>query len=229
MPSSLDDLQTLLSSHGYHCERVLEAIVTTNVATQTYTSPSGEKHLEIYLTLDRANHCIAVEVLHAFDLRQAAHREATLACLMTAMGQTPLVRPMLEPEGNIRLRVDCTCGPDGGREQDVLQAVALLPGFVEAWSEQITAAMETGRFDASRPARVAISRLPTAAEPPAAAASAPAPPEGESMERRAARTESFPETPSLSLKPGGQQNRLRRLFEFQKWLADHRPDPTDRN
>lgn len=229
MPKTLDDLQALLTANGYACERMVDAIVTTSVATQHYMNPAGEKQLALCLTIDRANHCVVVEALHAFDLRQTAHRESTLACLMTATGQTPLVRPVLEPEGDIRLRIDCTCVTHRAREQDVLQAVTLLPSFVDAWYEQITSAMETGRFDPSRPARITISRLPTPAPPPAdAAASAPAP-TIESTEGRAATLESFLEATSLSLKPGGQPNRLRTLFAFQKWLAEHRPRRGDRN
>jgi hypothetical protein len=162
MPKTIEEIHALLTGHGYACERPLDMIVATTVTTKTYKNPSGQKELEILLTFDRANDCVAIEILHAFDLKKAAHREATLACLMTASARTPLLRPTLEPEGDIRLRIDCTCGSEGAREEDVLKALALLPCFADAWHEQITLAMEKGRFDPNKVAHINLSRARSA-------------------------------------------------------------------
>lgn len=56
------------------------------------------------------------------------------------------MRTALEPEGDIRIRVDCPCDDDGAREERVLEALAALTAFVEAWHPQVTKAMKTGRF-----------------------------------------------------------------------------------
>ncbi|NCY03693.1 MAG: hypothetical protein EBX36_12505, partial [Planctomycetia bacterium] len=117
MQKTIDDLQTLLTGNGYHCKRLLDVIVATKVATTNYKNAAGEKNLEILLGFDTAADCVAVEIQHAFDLGKAAHREATLACLMAASARTPLLRPALDlADGEIRLRVDCTCGSDGARD-----------------------------------------------------------------------------------------------------------------
>ncbi len=148
MPKTLDDIQSLLTRRGYTCERMVDVIVATTVPTKVYKNPSGENALEIMVTFDHANHCVAVEVLRAFELREADHKEAALACLMTAAGRTPLLRPTLEPEGTVGLRIDCTCGRNGARESDVLQAMALLESWVEVWFPQVSAAMTLGKFNA---------------------------------------------------------------------------------
>lgn len=182
MARTLDDLKHLLTRHGYACELLLDALVATRVPTQTYTNPFGEHALEIYLSFDRPNHCVAVEVLHAFDLRaadssrasdhsraadharvdrrRAPPREAALACLLAAIGRTPLVRPSLEPEGTIRIRIDCPCDDTGVSDDRVLEALAVLTAFVEAWHPQMTAAMQTGRFNPGDVAHLNLSRMP---------------------------------------------------------------------
>jgi hypothetical protein len=161
MAKTLDDLQNLLTRAGYACELLLDAIVATRVPTKTYKNPAGDHTLEIYVTFDRPNKCVAVEVLHAFDLRKTDHREATLACVLTASGRTPLLRPALEPEGDIKIRIDCLCEADEAQDERVLEAVAVLTGFVEAWHPQVAAAMKTGKFNAHDVARFNLSRMPS--------------------------------------------------------------------
>jgi len=207
MAKTLDDLQNLLTGHGYTCEPMLDLILATRVETKTYKNPSGENTLEITLTLDKANNCVVVEVLRAFDLKAAKHREATLACLMTASFRTPLLRPSLDPaDGEIRLRIDCPCGDDGARDQDVLTALALLPSFVEAWYPQVAAAMQKGKFDANEVAHINLSRINDSS--PATPAAQPSSPSLGSLMRAAA----------LSTKPGGHPSRLAALAEFRRWL-----------
>lgn len=159
MPKTLDDIQSLLTRCGYTCERMVDVIVATTVPTKVYKNPSGENALQIMLTFDHANHCVAVEVLRAFELREAAHKEAALTCLMTAAGRTPLLRPTLEPEGTVGLRIDCTCGRNGAREGDVLQALALLESWVEVWFPQVTTAMEYGKFNAHEVPHLNLLRM----------------------------------------------------------------------
>ena len=221
----------------------LWADVATKVATKSYKNSAGEQNLEIYLAFDQANDCIAVEILHAFDLRKAAHKEATLACLMTASARTPLLRPALDPtDGEIRLRIDCTCGADGARDEDVLRALAILPSFADAWYEQITTAMEKGKFDPTQVATLNVARMSAAPNPkatdadrakPAASgtqpdtsptdASAPASPAASTADDVAARVA------ALAQKPGAGHNRLRALLEFRKWLDAHPRNPGEQN
>jgi hypothetical protein len=211
MAKTIAELESLLTSHGYTCERMLDAIVATKVPTKVYKSPAGEQAIEILVTIDKPNDCVAVEILKAFDLGEAEHREAMLRCLMTATARTPLLRPALEPEGDIRLRIDCTLGRDGARDEDVLRAVALLPSFADAWYPQIVAAMQKGKFDASTVARLDLSRLKGTATQ-TAGDSGPGGDErplGDVM--RAA---------AIAQKSGAHPNRLRALLEFHAWLDD---------
>jgi len=218
MAKTLDDLQTLLTGHGYACEQMLDVILATRLETKTYKNPAGENTLEILLTFDKPNDCVAVEVLRAFDLTAAKHREATLACLMAASFRTPLLRPSLDPaDGEIRLRVDCQCGDQGASDRHVLTALELLRSFVEAWHPQVDAAMQKGKFDPNKVAHINLSRISghRKSAPDAAAAYAPAPDAGDpsgpsigSLMRAAA----------ISAKPGGHANRLKALAEFRRWL-----------
>ena len=216
-------------------------IVATTVTTKTYKNASGQKELEILLTFDNANDCVAIEILHAFDLKKAAHREATLACLMTASARTPLLRPTLEPEGDIRLRIDCTCGSEGARDEDVLRALLLLPCFADAWHEQITMAMEKGKFDANKVAYINLSQTrglrsslgsdlngdvesqqPPAATEPAGLAH---PPEAEGGVDAA----DLMRAAAISQKPGGHVNRLRVLDAFRRWRDSQDPNLGNQN
>ena len=159
MPKTLDDIQTLLTRRGYACKRLVDVIVATTVTTTIFKNPDGLNALEIVITIDHPNHCVAIEVLRAFELRESDHKEAALACLMTAAGRTPLLRPTLEPEGTVGLRVDCTCGRNGAREGDVLQALALLESWVEIWFPQVSTAMTNGVFNASEVPRLNLLRI----------------------------------------------------------------------
>jgi hypothetical protein len=235
MPKTIEEIHALLTGHGYACERPLDMIVATTVTTKTYKNPSGQKELEILLTFDRANDCVAIEILHAFDLKKAAHREATLACLMTASARTPLLRPTLEPEGDIRLRIDCTCGSEGAREEDVLKALALLPCFADAWHEQITMAMEKGKFDPNEVAHINLSRarIARSPEPPPAAEAAGS----EDRPEAADRAEAVDRPPvadlmraaAIAQKPGGHANRLQVLDAFRRWLDDQNRNTGNQN
>ena len=205
MAKTIDELHALLADHGYACKRMYDVIVATRVPTQIYKDPAGDSSLEILVTLDQPNDCVAVEIRKAFSLGKAAHPEALLRCIMTAVAHTPRLRPALEPEGDIRLRIDCTCDEDGARESDVLRAVALLPAFADAWYPQLVAAMHQGTFDASAVAKV---ELPTPASR--------RPPFGDLI--RAAK---------LTQRAGGTPHRLRALMEFHAWLAERDRRPGD--
>lgn len=232
MAKTLDDLQTLLTGHGYACEQMLDVILATRLETKTYKNPAGENTLEILLTFDKLNDCVAVEVLRAFDLKAAKHREATLACLMAASFRTPLLRPSLDPaDGEIRLRVDCQCGDQGASDRHVLTAIELLRSFVEAWHPQVDSAMQKGKFDPNKVAHINLSRINlswighSSSAPDVAPPDAPAPDAGEpsgpsigSLMRAAA----------ISAKPGGHANRLNALAEFHQWL-DQRGGDGERN
>lgn len=227
MAKTLDDLQNLLTRQGYACELLLDTIVATRVATKTYKNPSGENALEIYVTFDKPNRCVAVESLHAFDLRAADHREATLACLLTANGRTPLVRPALEPEGDIRIRVDCPCDDDGACDERVLEALAVLTGFVEAWHPQVTKAMKTGKFNPGDVAHLNLSRIPHH-QPDESTQPADSSQGDKSQEpgepAGGPSIGSVMRAAAISMKPGGHVNRLRVLKDFRRWLDEQRGD-----
>jgi len=223
MAKTLDDLQTLLTGHGYACEQMLDVILATRLETKTYKNPAGENTLEILLTFDKLNDCVAVEVLRAFDLKAAKHREATLACLMAASFRTPLLRPSLDPaDGEIRLRVDCQCGDQGASDRHVLTALELLRSFVEAWHPQVDSAMQKGKFDPNKVAHINLSRIGPTSTPDVveqdAEADEPHGPSIGSLMRAAA----------ISAKPGGHANRLKALAEFHQWL-DQRGGDGERN
>lgn len=232
MAKTLDDLQNLLTSQGLACELKLDTIVATRVETKTYKNPAGENTLEILLTFDRPNRCVAVEILQAFDLRATDHKEATLACVMTASGRTPLLRPGLEPEGDIRIRIDCPCDADGAPDERVLEALAVLTGFAEAWHPQVAKAMKTGKFNAHEVAHLNLSRFqrhepdrpaddsgaetePKTDTKPAAPSAADRGPQSDSVS-----IGSVMRAAAISTKPGGHPSRLAALAAFRKWLDD---------
>jgi hypothetical protein len=232
MAKTLDDLQTLLTAHGFACEQMLDSILATKLPTENYKNPAGENSLEVYISFDRLNQCVAVETLKAFDLEKAEYREAMLRCLMTATARTPLLRPGLEPEGDIRLRVDCPCDSHGAHDGDVLKALLLLHSFADAWFTQITAAMHKGKFDATAVAHLNLARIAThlneqkpSAEPDQNTKPSPAPTEPESGPSitkviRAAH---------LSSRPGATPSRLKALWEFRRWLDERGGNPSDWN
>ncbi len=175
MAKTIEDLKQLLAAQGHDCREMFDALVVAELPTKTYKHPTGRNQLDLVLSFDRPNECVAVEILNAFQLGKAAFPEATLACLMTAAARAPLLRPSLDPaDGEIRLRVDCPCGADGASDEDVVRAVNLLTSVAENWYPQISAAMEEGNFDANQMTRITLSRLmkPDAADAgPAAPAS----------------------------------------------------------
>lgn len=233
MAKTIDDLQNLLTAHGYACQRMLDVIVATTVPTKTYKNPAGQNALEILLTIDQPNDCVAVEILKAFDLRSTEHKEATLRCLMTASARTPLLRPALEPEGDIKLRIDCPCDADGARDLDVLRALALLPSFADAWYPQVDAAMQRGKFDASKVVHINLSRMTSGTTPGELPAQAPAP-DVAAGEPGAADTDppdlrTVVKAAAMSQKPGAHPNRLRVLFEFHRRRNDPGRGPCDQN
>lgn len=204
MPKTIDELDELLRGHGYECKRELDVILSTQVPTSAYVSPTGDKFLSVCLTFDKCGDCVAVESLRAFDLRKTKHKEATLACLMTAAARTPLLRTSLDPaDGEIRLRIDCTCGLNGARETDVLRAVALLPAFADAWFPEIAAAMTRGKYDPNAVAQMHVPKL--RGRPAGAGKKRPAAPKKRAEE--------------IGRKAGAGVNRLRVLLEFHQWLA----------
>ena len=248
MAKTIDELHDLLADHGYACKRMYDVIVATRVPTQIYKDPAGDSSLEILVTLDQPNDCVAVEIRKAFSLGKAAHPEAFLRCIMTAVANTPRLRPALEPEGDIRLRIDCTCDEDGARESDVLRAVALLPAFADAWYPQLVAAMHQGTFDASAVAKVELPAPAGLSPRPAAAAACdpgsepdgdpdgePEPfakPEAKSLTEPASASRRLPfcdliRAAKLTERPGGTPHRLQTLMKFHAWLAEHDRRPGD--
>lgn len=234
MAKTIDDLQNLLTAHGYACQRMLDVIVATTVPTKTYKNPAGHNALEILVTIDRPNDCVAVEILKAFDLRSTEHKEATLRCLMTASARTPLLRPALEPEGDIKLRIDCPCDADGARDLDVLRALALLPSFADAWYPQMDAAMQRGKFDPSKVAHINLSRMTSGTTPAAIPAPTSDVGDPDAADPGAADTDPLDlrmvmKAAAISTKPGAHPNRLRALFEFRRRRDEPGGGPCDQN
>jgi hypothetical protein len=245
MAKTIEDLRQLLAAQGHDCREMFDALVVAELPTTTYKHPTGRNQLDLVLSFDRPNECVAVEILNAFQLGKAAFPEATLACLMTAAARAPLLRPSLDPaDGEIRLRVDCPCGADGASDEDVVRAVNLLTSVAENWYPQISAAMEEGNFDANQMTRITLSRLmkPDAAEAgPAAPASQAATQEAAGGDRADIDAESDGGEPAegdrpagkkpnvrdvfraaaISNKPGAQPSRLKVLFDFKKWLDEN--------
>ena len=228
MAKTIEYLQNLLAAHGYACQQMLDVIVGTQVPTKVYKSPAGEQALEILLSFDRPNDCVAVEIIRAFDLRKAQHREATLACVLSAAARTPLLRTVLDQaDGEIRLRVDCPCGPDGASDEQVLQAVRLLSCAVENWYPEVTAAMEEGAFDANNVTRITLARLnqPGVQKPDVTAAEDEQTAGDEQAADQPARKkpgvrETF-RAAAIAHRPGAQPSRLKVLFDFKKWLDEN--------
>jgi hypothetical protein len=253
MAKTIEDLKQLLVSQGHDCQEMFDALVVAELPTKTYKHPTGRSHLDLVLSFDRPNECVAVEILNAFQLAKTAFPEATLACLMTAAARAPLLRPSLEPDdGEIRLRVDCPCGADGASDEEVLRAVALLTAVAENWYPQISAAMEEGDFDANQMTRITLARLGK----PGLADAGPAAPAGQATGQAAAGgdqadIDAEPDggepadgdppagkkpnvrdvfrAAAISKKPGAQPNRLKVLFDFRKWLDENGRNFGDQN
>jgi len=221
MLRNLDHVEGLLTTHGYTTTRMLDVIVATTVLTKTYTNNAGEKAIEIMITFDKGTDCLAVEVLRAFDLRKTVHKEATLACLLTATARAPLLRPSLDPaDGEIRLRIDCPCGARGARDGDLLKAVSLLPWFADNISPHIATAMEKGSFDPNQVGRFHCPKSRTGRERTAkpsdgvsATGKRTTPPAAPPESTRRIRAE------EIAKRPGGSPGRLTKLHVFHQWLA----------
>ncbi len=151
MAKTLDDLEQLLTTRGYPCKRIFDVCVLTQLPTKAYTSlRTGAKSIEVQLAFDERNGCLTMDTPWAFDCKQAAHKEAMLACLLAASGKSPLVKTQLDPEeGEVRLRVDCRLGADGVDGDDLITMLSLIPAFADRWYPHIKDAMEKGFFDAA--------------------------------------------------------------------------------
>lgn len=150
MAKTLDDVERLLTARGYPCRRVYDVCVLTRLPTKAYTNRSGDRTIEVQLVFDEQNRCLTMDTPWAFDTKQAAHKEAMLACLLAASGRSPLVKTQLDPEdGEVRLRVDCRLGADGVDGEDLFTMLSLIPAFADRWFPHIKDAMQKGFFDAT--------------------------------------------------------------------------------
>ena len=160
MPKTLEDIQNLLESYGYECERKPERTLTTRIPTKVYISPAGQAFIEICLKFDKCWPCVAVESLRVFDIEKAAFKQEALSCLLIAAARTPLLKTLLNPtDGGLSIRIDCPCYSNGARGIDVLRAVAMLPAFVDAWAPQVAAAVTRGTFDPNAVTRMQVPKL----------------------------------------------------------------------
>jgi hypothetical protein len=157
MAKTLDDLEQLLTARGYPCKRIFDVCVLTQLPTKAYTNlRTGTKSIDVQLAFDDKNNCLTMDTPWAFDCKQAAHKEAMLACLLAASGKSPLVKTQLDPDkGEVRLRVDCRLGADGVNSDDLITMLSLIPAFADRWYPHIKDAMDEGFFDAAGSQRTA--------------------------------------------------------------------------
>lgn len=146
MPKTIPELESLLVSRGYECQRLLEMLVV-HVKTSAYRNPAGNATAELFCTFE--SQCLTVEIPFAFNAAKAAHKDVLYECLLVAAAKTPMLKTQVDPrDGEVRLRVDCPCcGDDGVREDDALRAVTLLPTFADEWFEEVIRAMNDGAFE----------------------------------------------------------------------------------
>ena len=114
-------------------------------------------------------------------------------------------------------------------------ALLLLPCFADAWHEQITMAMEKGKFDPNKVAYINLSRarIARSPEPPPAAEAAGS----EDRPEAAGRPEAVDRPPvadlvraaAIAQKPGGHANRLKVLEAFRRWLDDQNRNTGNQN
>ena len=148
MVKTLDELAAILDAKGYSCRRILNTFLKTELPTTAYTNQRGRRSIDVQLSFNEEHGCLTIDTPWAFDTRQAAHKEAMLACLLSASGRSPLVKTQLDPaDGEVRLRVDCRCGAEGIGEDDVLRMLSLIPEFADRWYPHIKSAMDKGSFD----------------------------------------------------------------------------------
>lgn len=148
MTRTLDELESLLKEKGYPCRRIFDLCVMTELPTKAYTNAKGAHSIEVHLAFDTKHGCLTLDTPWAFDSRKASHKEAMLACLLSASAKSPLVKTQLDPaDGEVRLRVDCCCGSDGVEPENVIRMLSLIPEFADRWYPHIKNAMEKGTFD----------------------------------------------------------------------------------
>lgn len=148
MARTLAELESLLKDKGFPCRRIFDLCVMTELPTKAYTNAKGDRSIEIHLAFDKTHGCLTLDTPWAFDSKKASHKEAMLACLLSASAKSPLVKTQLDPtDGEVRLRVDCCCGSDGVEPENVLRLLSLIPEFADRWYPHIKTAMEKGTFD----------------------------------------------------------------------------------
>jgi len=148
MAKTMDELEAVLTAKGYSCRRIYDQALTTRIPTSAYRNLAGDRSIDVQFSFDQRHGCLTVDTPWAFDTRKALHKEAMMACLLSASGQMPLVKAQLDPgEGEVRLRVDCRCGSEGVAADDILKVVSLIPEFADRWYPHIMTAMEDGVFD----------------------------------------------------------------------------------
>ena len=225
MAKTIDELQSLLTGRGYTCQRISETMLRTQLATKTYRNPEGTNALQILMSFDKPNDCVAVEIIHMFELRDTEYPDAILACLLVAIFFAPRVRPAFDARiREIGVRIDSPFDEDGVRDEDILQSLVLLSVFADGCYPEVRAAMRKGTFDHNEVPRITIASLTArraegdeakpvadAPGPTSTGAMGPSPmnPSGDSPSR----------AEGTSKMLGGHPNRLRTLLDFQAWLA----------
>ena len=225
MAKTIDELQSLLTGRGYACQRNSETMLRTQVATKTYRNPEGTNALQILMFFDEPNDCVAVEIVHMFDLQDTEYPDVILVCLLVAILFAPRVRPVFDPRiGEIGVRIDSPFGEDGVRDEDILQSLVLLSVFADGCYPEVNAATRKGTFDHNEVPRITIAGLAAKradgdeTKPVANATRSMSPdPTNASPTNTSGDSPSQAEGTSKML--GGHPNRLRTLLEFQAWLA----------
>jgi hypothetical protein len=150
MAKTIEDVEQLLAERGYACRRMSGQCVQTQLPTEAYVNREGRKAIDVQILIDEQHGCLTMDTPWAFDSHKAEHKEAMLTCLLTASGQSPMVKTQLDPaDGEVRLRVDCRLGTAGVDGDDVFTLLSLIPAFADRWYPHIKSAMEKGTFDAS--------------------------------------------------------------------------------
>lgn len=198
MPKTIEEVQEKLKSHGYTCTRVKDSLLVVPMPMKRYRSPSGTKTAEFFLRFQSAskagkNKCLTVEMPWAFDAKKAVSKDVFYECLLQAAAATPLLKSQLNPaDGEVRFRIDCSCGRRGLRQEDLFRAITTLATFADDWYSRIINVMNLGE------------PLKSSKEPPAE------PKAGES-------SAASQEVKAIARRAGGV-NRLKVLFEFQERL-----------
>jgi hypothetical protein len=225
MAKTIDELQSLLTGRGYACQRDSETMLRTQVATKTYRNPEGTNALQILMFFDEPNDCVAVEIVHMFDLRDAEYPDVILVCLLVAILFAPRVRPVFDPRiGEIGVRIDSPFGEEGVRDEDILQSLVLLSVFADGCYPEVNAAMRKGAFDHNEVPRITIAGLAAKrADPyetkPVADATGSMSPAPTNANPTNTNGDSPSQAEGTSKMLGGHPNRLQTLLNFQAWLA----------